>query len=57
MNCCDDFGKCTQGENCPVRIHPYQEKESHEVNNFNDNDNYPSVGRANVRLPKDTESE
>lgn len=19
MNCCDDFGKCTQGKNCPVR--------------------------------------
>ena len=19
MNCCDDFGNCTQGRNCPVR--------------------------------------
>jgi hypothetical protein len=19
MNCCDDFGKCTQGHNCPAR--------------------------------------
>ena len=19
MNCCDDYGKCTQGPNCPVR--------------------------------------
>lgn len=19
MNCCDDFGQCTQGDNCPVR--------------------------------------
>jgi hypothetical protein len=19
MNCCDDFGKCTQGSNCPAR--------------------------------------
>lgn len=20
MNCCDDYGKCTQGRDCPVRI-------------------------------------
>lgn len=20
MNCCDDYGKCTQGNNCPVRV-------------------------------------
>lgn len=20
MNCCDDYGKCTQGRNCPVRV-------------------------------------
>lgn len=19
MNCCDDYGKCTQGDNCPAR--------------------------------------
>ena len=19
MNCCDDFGNCTQGRNCPIR--------------------------------------
>ena len=19
MNCCDDFGNCTQGKNCPIR--------------------------------------
>ena len=20
MNCCNDYGKCTQGKDCPVRI-------------------------------------
>ena len=24
MNCCDDFGDCTQGRNCPVRVAKYK---------------------------------
>lgn len=20
MNCCDDYGKCTQGRDCPIRV-------------------------------------
>ena len=23
MNCCDDYGKCTQGRDCPIRKCPY----------------------------------
>jgi hypothetical protein len=24
MNCCDDFGNCRQGPNCPVRVAKYK---------------------------------
>jgi hypothetical protein len=24
MNCCDDFGDCNQGRNCPVRVAKYK---------------------------------
>jgi hypothetical protein len=24
MNCCDDFGNCRQGRNCPVRVAKYK---------------------------------
>ena len=56
MNCCDDFGKCTQGENCPVRIKPYQKKESHEDSIFTSNINEHGTCR-NVRLYEDDEPE
>ena len=28
MNCCDDYGNCTQGINCPVRVQPVTFKQS-----------------------------
>ncbi|MDO9235975.1 MAG: hypothetical protein Q7U28_08085 [Aquabacterium sp.] len=29
MNCCNDFGHCTRGENCPARIAPLSAPECH----------------------------
>lgn len=29
MNCCNDYGECNQGRDCPVRKEIYDEREHH----------------------------
>lgn len=31
MNCCDDYGKCTQGKDCPVRCRDQARKYSYRT--------------------------